>query len=342
MERMNGVSIAAIPKDAPIRVQWTAMSSGTVEVRQARCGLFASTKYPGASADAKKVSAGDSGPAWLPEEREGVLPEGFREANWSAEDLIEFLGISAPFVSWRILAAGLLLLTGLAVFLVIRLISLFFPNKEKKRKAFWFLLAVFCVAVVEAEGSFWLLADMTWIRFLWKAVAGAAVLSMFFLTRMQKEKLWSSVLPGLAAAIAADLVITWAFLPGTALFLLGHVLLIVSFLKKNPMSRTQWIQWAVLSVITSGLIVLVFVPRYGINAWAVTVYAPVLLLMVYSVSKESPRIRHAAGFFLTSDFLLGAFLTVLPDPLAHILCMAMFSAFLMLMAAETGEQTEAS
>ncbi|MCR4883670.1 MAG: hypothetical protein K6A68_08875 [Clostridiales bacterium] len=99
------------------------------------------------------------------------------------------------------------------------------------------------------------------------------------------------------------------------------------------MSRAQWIQWAILSLIVACLILLAFASQLGMKAWAVAVYAPVLLLMVYSVSWQTPRIRYAAGFFLVSDFLLGAFLVgVWPDPLAHILCMALFSISLMLFA----------
>ncbi len=36
--------------------------------------------------------------------------------------------------------------------------------------------------------------------------------------------------------------------------LLAHGLLIVSFLKKQPLRLTQWIQWAILSLLASGLI----------------------------------------------------------------------------------------
>jgi len=288
--------------------------------------------YPGAASDKIRVSTGDTGDAWLPEERIGTLPDGFHPATWHAADLTDFLGISAPFVSWRVLVTGILLLIGLAVFLAVRLISLVLPNREKPGAAVWLLLAVFCVAAAEAEGAYWLLADCPWIRFAWKAVAGAAVLAVFFLQRRKDEKLLYSVFPGLAAIIAADLVMTFAFLPGLVLFLLGHVPLIAGFLRKKTMTRPQWIQWAVLSLIAAGLVVLFFVSRAGWKAWAAAAYLPVLLLMVYSANGQAPRIRYAAGFFLVSDLLLGAFGTVWREPPAHILCMTLFSASLMLLA----------
>ena len=333
MERHGNVSIIAVPKDLSVQVVWKAAAAGTLEIRQANVSARASIDYPGASTGEMKVRAGDTGSAWLPAQRNGTLPEGFHEKIWHASDLTEFFGISVPFVSWRVYAAVLLLTIGLFLFLIIRLFSLFLPNLEKKGSGVWLLLAMFCIASVEAEGSFWLLADQPIIRFLWKSVVGITVLAVFFIRHKKRGPLLSSVFPGLAFAIAADLLMTFAFIPGVALFLLGHILLTICFLKKKPMSRAQWIQWAILSLIVACLILLAFASQLGMKAWAVAVYAPVLLLMVYSVSWQTPRIRYAAGFFLVSDFLLGAFLVgVWPDPLAHILCMALFSISLMLFA----------
>jgi len=339
MERIGDVSIAAIPQDMLIRVGWKAVSGGKVEVRQAQCGVYASTQYPGAATDVIQVNAGDTGEAWIPQEMEGILPEGFQEATWSAADLAGFLGISAPFLTWRILVTVILLALGLVIFLVIRLVSLFFPNRKKNGAAVWVMLAVFCVGMVEAEGAFWVLADNLWIRFIWKFITGAAIIATFFLKRDKNEKLLRGVLPGLATAIAADLLIMWAFIPGTLLYLLGHILLIISFMKKMPMKRSRWIQWGILSLIVCALIVIFLVPKVGITGWAVTIYAPVLFLMVYSVSDQISRIRYAAAFFLVSDILLGAFLTIWGVPMAHILCTILFNTSLMLLAGRTrGEQ----
>ena len=330
MERIGDVSIAAIPRDMNMRVRWKAVSDGTVEVRQAVCGLRASSRYPGAVSGPLKVCAGDTGAAWLPEQNDGVLPEGFREETYLAADMTAFLGISAPFVSWRFLAAGVFLLVGLVVFLIIRLVSLLLPNREKQGGAVWCLLALFCVAAVEAEGAFWLLADSPAIRFAWKAAA--AVLAEFFLRRDRSEKLLDGVFPGLAAAAAADLLRVRAFLPGMVLLLAAHVLLIVSFQRKQPIGRARWIQWAVLSAVTAGLIIFAFVPRFGTQAWTAAACAPVLLLLIYSVSRQLQRVRWASGALLASDLLFGAYLTFWSDPLAHILSTALFSISLMLLA----------
>ena len=332
MERFGDVSVAAIPRDLAVRAKWTANAAGEVEVRYARAALSMASKYPGATSGRMKVSAGDSGDAWTPAQRDGTLPEGYSAESWRAADIAEFLHIARWVVTWRLMAVGILLVIGLVIFLVIRLASLFFPNKKKQGAVIWLLTAVFCVAAVEAEGAYWLLADRPLIRLIWKAVAGASVLAVFFLKHRKVENLWTSVLPALITAIVADLVMTYTFLPGAALFLIAHVLLVICFMRKTRMSRGQWAQWAVLSLIVSGLIIWTFVPRLGITAWAAAVYAPVLFLMVYSASAQNARIRYAAGIFLASDLLLGASSTVWTDPLAHILCMALFSASLMLFA----------
>lgn len=339
MERMGDVSIAAIPTDLGVHLAWKAVKDGTVEVRQAECGLRVTQQYPGTASGKMKARAGDTGTAYDPDQRDGVLPEGFQEATYSAADLTEFLGISLPVVSWRLLATLLLLLIGLAIFLVLRLIVLLMPSRAKRGAALWLLLALFCVAATEAEGAYWLLADMTWVRFAWKAVAGASALALYFL-RQKKGKEPDGMLPGLAAVIAGDLVITWSFIPGVALYILGHILLIICFLRKKAVSGAVWAQWAVIAALAAGLIIFVFVPRIGTNAWAAAAYAPVVLLMAYTVSGQGTRIRYAAAFFLVSDLLLGIYFAGWKEPLAHILYMALFSASVILFALGERKQKE--
>ena len=332
MERIGNVSVAAVPEDLPIRAQWKAVSDGAVEVIQAGCGLRVSEQYPGAVTGEMKVHTGDTGTAFIPGQAEGLLPDGFSGKTLHASDLTDFLGISLPFVSWRLLVTGILLLAGLAVFLVIRLASLLLPGRTKNGTLVWCLLALFCVAAVEAEGAYWMLADMPVIQFAWKAAAGAAVLAVFFLRRKQHGKTRIELLLGLAAIVAASLASVWALLPGTALLLLGHILLTVSFLREKPIPRASWAQWAVLSVLAAGLIILVFIPEMGLLGWGAAICAPVLLLTAYCASGQNLRNRYAAGFLLTSDLLLGAYLFVWNEPLPHILYTALLSIALMLLA----------
>lgn len=328
MERIGNTSVAAIPHDEKIRVSWKAVSDGTVEVRQVNCGFHVSANYPGTTSGKIRARAGDTGAAWLPEGKDGQVPEGFRQETWNADDLVSFLGISRPIVSWRILASLLFLLLGLLLFLILRCVYIFNPQKEEKGSLLWALTALFIVAVTEAEGAYWLLADQPWVRLFWKAVIGISVLAVFFLRYDTEEKLTDGLFPSLAAAIAADLVKTFAFFPGTAFLLLSHILMIVNFLRKHPMNRVQWIQWACLSVIAVGIILFAI----GVQAWIAAAFTPVLLLIVYSIGKEKTRIRNAGASLIASDILLCAYATIWPEPLAHILYVFLFNIALILMA----------
>ena len=137
---------------------------------------------------------------------------------------------------------------------------------------------------------------------------------------------------GIAAIIAAGIAAVWAFLPGSALLLLGHILLAVSFLREKPISRASLAQWAVLSVLVAGLVILVSVPEMGSLGWGAAICVPVFLLMAYCTDGQSLRTRYAAGFLLVSDLLLGAYLFVWNMPLAHVLYTALLSIALMLLA----------
>ena len=327
MERIGNVSVAAIPGDMAIRARWKAVSDGTVEVIQAGCGLRVSQDYPGAESGEMKVRAGDTGMALVPGQEEGSLPEGFSRKTFRAADLTGFLGISLPVVSWRLLVTGILLLAGLAAYLVIRLVLLLIPNRVKKSAAVRWLLALFCVAAVEAEGAYWLLADMPLLLAAWRAAAGTAVLGVYFLRGNR-----NGLLPALAALIAANLAAAWAALPGAALLLLGHILLIACFLRKKALSRAAWIRWAVISLLSAGVVVLVLAPRAGLHGWGAAAFTPVLFLTAYCSVDRDVRTRYAAGFLLASDLLLGAYLFIRSEPLAHVLYTALFGLALMLLA----------
>ena len=98
------------------------------------------------------------------------------------------------------------------------------------------------------------------------------------------------------------------------------------------MKKGKWIQWAILSVVVSGLIIWRMVPTMGAPAWAAAIYAPVLFLMGYSAGGQAVRVRYAARMFVVSDLLLGTYFTVLPDPLVHVIYMLLFYLALLLMA----------
>ena len=338
MERIGRTTVAAIPRDIRAQVSWKANSNGTVEVRQIDCGLHISQQFPGTSGGEIKARTGDTGTAWSPEQIDGTLPEGFTRENYQATDITKFIGISEPFVSWRLLATLILLCAGLLVFLILFLSSLLVPNRMKHKKTIWFLLCLFCVAAVEAEGAYWLLADMAFVRFIWKAVAAAALLAIFLLRQKAREKFLYNVLPGFLLLLTADLLTGWALIPGMLLSLAGHAVLILSFLLKKKLSAAQWIQWAVLSALAVALIFFTVFPRQGIKSWIAVAYAPVLFLLFYTACNQPRHIRSAANILIVSDLLFGIYLSFWSDPIVHILHGVLFSVSLILMTPHPGRE----
>lgn len=132
--------------------------------------------------------------------------------------------------------------------------------------------------------------------------------------------------------MAADIVITFHFSLGLGLFLLSHVMLTYLFQRRRPMSLGKWIQWGILSAALAALIILFYVPSHGLIGWGVAVYAPVLLLMVFSSGKQPIRIRVSSSMLLISDLLLGMYATLLNDPMIHVVYMFLFYIALLLIA----------
>ena len=109
---------------------------------------------------------------------------------------------------------------------------------------------------------------------------------------------------------------------------------------KNKTLLRRLLPWLIGIAALAALIIFVFVPRIGTNAWAAAAYAPVVLLMAYTVSGQGTRIRYAAAFFLVSDLLLGIYFAGWKEPLAHILYMALFGASVILFALGERKQKE--
>ena len=85
-------------------------------------------------------------------------------------------------------------------------------------------------------------------------------------------------------------------------------------------------------VLSAGLLILVFIPKAGPLGWGAAAFAPVLLLTAYCSGGRDLRTRYAAGFLLTSDLILAAYLFIWNDPLAHVLYTTLFSIALLLLA----------
>ena len=152
-----------------------------------------------------------------------------------------------------------------------------------------------------------------------------------------------TLFPGLVLAIAADIVICYGMIPGAVIFFAGHILLVFCFLRRVPMRRARWLQWAVVSLALAAFVIWRFAPGAGVTAVAASAYAPMLFLMAFSAAEQPLRIRYAARMFVCSDILLGLFFTVFHDPAVHVVYMMLFYLALLLMAIgkEAGKDSDA-
>ena len=332
IERNHNTTVIALPMDYDYQVAWMAEKDGTVEILQAMAFVQASSKYPGAETGKIKVSAGDSGVAFQSKDGEVIPLEGFSEAEFNARTLAEFMGIASLGFNWRtaltLLYAVIALIFCIPLCLIIRHVS-------KKNRYSFLACAVLCllgVAIVETETAYWFFADQTWVRGVWKGIAGLWLFVLYYLLHRGKEKPGASFFPFLLSAMAADIVITFHFSLGLGLFLLSHVMLTYLFQRRRPMSLGKWIQWGILSAALAALIILFYVPSHGLIGWGVAVYAPVLLLMVFSSGKQPIRIRVSSSMLLISDLLLGMYATLLNDPMIHVVYMFLFYIALLLIA----------
>ncbi len=330
MERIGDTSVIAVPHDSDYTVEWKAVKDGTVEIRLVECSVHATESFDGAASEPVRVSTGDTGTPIILLDGKNTASEDMKPAVFSGEDIAKFIGIASVGINWR------LSLTVLALFIGVLLTLVAWAIARNGKKRFgvlaWLLIGAFIVSMLETEFAFWFFADRTYIRVIWKVVMGAALLGLYFRFNREKAGFFKTLLPGLIAAIAADIVICGYFVPGAAIFFLGHLLMTVAFLRRSPMSKGKWIQWAVIAAIVSTVVIVGFVRRAGLYAWVAAVYAPVLLLMSFSAGGQSARIRCATKLFLLSDVLLGVFSVVYREPVVHIVYMALFYLSLLLMA----------
>ena len=336
MERIDDTTVIAVPRDADFVIGWEAQRDGTVEARFADCSVHASARYEGAASAPMRVRKGETGVAYRSEAGRDVLSEGFEPAVFTAAEIASFMGVDSVGVNWRVTLMLLAALAGVVVTVLIWVGLLL--NRAPKRPGVpvWICLCIFCVAMLEAELSFWFFADHTNLRMLWKMILGGALL-VIFLKRHWKSGRTLLMLPGFFLLIAGDVVMCLYFLQGAILFMVAHVFLILAFLYRSPMPLKMWIQWLAVSVIASVLIVFGFRQKIGTLAWGAAAYAVVLLLVNYSVGGQLPRVRFAARLFLLSEAILLIFMTVFNEPILHILSVLMFdTALLMIAVSKTG------
>ena len=332
IERCGNTTILAVPTDFDYVVTWEAEKSGTVECMAVRLPVRASAVYSGYQSSALQVQAGDTGAAFR-QKNQRVMLEGFTEKSFSGRDLAEFAGIASLGINWRF---ALMIGCALIGFLLSAILCVISSRKPSRRKQFsfacWLALCLFGIGMLETEAAYWFFADRPVIRILWKALIAACLMFVFSRVHPPKAPLRKTLFPGFLLAAAADIVISVHAVAGIILFMLCHLALIVHFLHSSRLSRGKWVQWAVVALPLSALILLFFTPFNGGTGWAVAVYAPILLLMSFTSAGQPVRIRVSATFFVLSDLLLGLFFTLLNHPIIHVVYMFFFYVALLLLA----------
>ena len=300
MERQGDVSVLAIPHDLDYYVEWEATGDGTVQILQATCGVRASAKYPGAISEPFRVHKSDKGTAFVREGGTARLPEGFTEKTFDAEELASFLGIASVGLNWRAALVIVNLLIGLCAALIFCLVLRHMSRGRRYGWLVWLCFVLYCILVVQTEAAYWFFADRPVFEVIWKVLAGAVLAVLFFRQKPSGERLIFSALPGLTFILVGDIIAVFAFEAGGVLFLLGHVLLALCFLKRTPIAGRKWVQWLLLSVALVAFIVWRIVPGEGAEAWWSAVAAPVVLLLGYSGMSQSPRARNCARLLVAA------------------------------------------
>lgn len=331
-ERSGHTTVLCVPMDYDYQVSWTAEKDGTVECLQAMSYVRVRSCYPGAASGIIQVKAGDTGTAFQSRGHQSIILEGFTEESLNARTLTEFMGIASLGFNWRLAMTVLFAVLALFICLFLCLIAALKSSRRKQYSFFtWVLLCLMGIAAFETEIAYWFFADQPWVRIAWKSVVALCCLLLFFLLRQKGTHLLQTFFPSILLAATGDIVISLHFVAGAAMFLLCHALLCCQFLRRSPMRRGRWIQWAVVALALDTLIVLLYVPGHGMTGWVIAAYAPVLLLMAFTCGTQPLRIRVSALLFLISDLLLGLYAMLLAEPIIHVVYMFLFYIALLML-----------
>ena len=237
-----------------------------------------------------------------------------------ADFIADSLGMSSSGYEWRtmlflvvIIPVSVLMLVVIGLAAIIRAVS---RKRVSLVPVLFFTLVL--IGFLLGELYFWLFKDKT-PMILSKAVLGL-VLILFALTgvlRRNKKGLLAD--PGerlntiaIACAVllysVANCLINISFIGGAALFALTNIGLIVVFIIRRRPSGYGWLTWAAISL-ASIPVVLIIGRDVGNLRFAAAAYCCINLLMVMTATHQRPMVGLACVFFLTSDLVLGAYLT---------------------------------
>ena len=324
-------SVIAIPSDSSYRITWKGNGSqdntGLVFILPASVAL--STTYD-CSIMPFDCAPGTTGTLIETQDGELITPGDdavFDETTKyiDASDFAWLLGLDHMRGGWRITIAQDVLI---ACLLLIGMRAIVASINRRGSGEPWRWRFVFSslvmLSLAESEVAYWLFAGMPQFRLLWKALAGVGVLLYCFCCRQEGSDDFWSIFLALALCMAGDLAINFWFLPGVVLFALAHLNLIRFFLQKQPLRRTTWVWWVLISLmLAAGATSLTqgFPLSARIGA---PVYAPILLLTLMCGLNQTGNLKLGAVLLVVSDCALAFYFMKQQYPYVHMAYMALY------------------
>ena len=200
---------------------------------------------------------------------------------------------------------------------------------EKRLKLYFTVIAA--AGACCSEAAYWIFPENPGIRTICKAVTAVCILACAVSGGNRKGREFWWMIAALAAACAADVIIVSSFPAGAGLFALAHLCLIILFYKQMPLTRKRWLIWGIISACLVGVI-LAAGSGMGIYAYGAAVYAPILILMVFTAINQRGIRRIAAFVFFSSDLLLALYQWKHIHPALHVIYMGLFYAAMLMFA----------
>ncbi|MBR3402145.1 MAG: hypothetical protein IKG67_07880 [Parasporobacterium sp.] len=200
---------------------------------------------------------------------------------------------------------------------------------EKRVKLCFAILAA--IGACCSEAAYWIFPENPGIRTICKAVTAVCILACAFSGGNRKGREFWWTMSALAAACAADVIIVSSFPVGAGLFALAHICLVILFYKQRPLTRRRWLIWGGISACLVAVI-LALGSGMGIYAYGAAVYAPILILMVFTAINQKGIRRIAAFIFLASDLLLALYQWKHIHLALHVIYMGLFYAAMLMFA----------
>ena len=326
------IMMMALPHDADYRITWDATKATSETLH-----VWTIPSTPAISPEYQTYYWG-----WdLSQNKQGVAYEahgdqietaGSKETSLASSDIAFMIGLCNVEDGWRNTIARGVMRICLVLILLRAIVAAINRRGSDELWQFRFICSsIVMLGLVESEVAYWLFAANPMTRFIWKAIAGAAVLGYCICCRRKGSKQFWRIFAAMVLCTAGDLAINFWFLPGVVLFGLAHVFLIWLFQKVRPLPGHTWFWWGLISLVA----VLASLPITASYATpirvGVAIYAPILLLLLMAGSHQKGNLNLGSFLFVVSDCMLAFYFTHQQYPYAHMAYMALYYLALLIL-----------